>query len=71
MESFFHMYKGYHILYNLYKKLINNADIRYYANTIHAKNEVKFFKYSSSKTITFIVLPALIPRPFWFYLIIC
>jgi hypothetical protein len=41
------MYDSYHILHNLYKKLRNKADIRYYANMIHAKNEAELAKHAS------------------------
>jgi hypothetical protein len=42
------MYDSYHILHNIYKKkLRNKADIRYYANIIHAKNEAELAKHTS------------------------
>jgi hypothetical protein len=41
------MYDSYHILHNLYKNLRNKADIRYYVNMIHAKNEAELTKQAS------------------------
>ncbi len=39
-----HLFDSFHVLHNIYKRLHNKADIRFYSKILHAKNYAELHK---------------------------